>query len=81
MSDIHDDFFKDPDQLNVHISNTLSEAVNVLEGEANILKDVKDGELPNSHLVSTRINLLKQKNLLKELRKLLSFYKNNPVAN
>jgi len=77
-----DDFFKDPDQLNVHVSNTLSEAVHALEKEADKLKDIRDGELANSHLTSSRINLLEQKNLLNELRELLrSLWKNKTNAN
>ena len=73
---------KDPDELNVHISNTLGEAVHALENEANKLTDIRDGELDNSHLTSSRINLLEQKNLLKELRELLrSTWKNKPSGN
>jgi len=77
-----DDLFKDPDQLNVYISNTLGKAVHVLENEADKLTDIRDGEFDNSHLTSSRINLLEQKNLLKELRELLrSTWKNKPSAN
>ena len=73
---------KDPDELNVFISNTLGEAVYVLENEADKLKDIRDGELNNSHLTSSRINLLEQKNLLKQLREILrSTWKNKSSAN
>ena len=73
---------KDPDELNVLISNTLGEAVYVLENEAKKLSDIRDGGLDNSHLTSSRINLLEQKNLLKQLREILrSTWKNKTSAN
>tara|TARA_R110000803_G_scaffold37919_1_gene81882 strand:+ start:359 stop:589 length:231 start_codon:yes stop_codon:yes gene_type:complete len=73
---------KDPDKLNVYISNTLGEAVYALENEAKKLTDIRDGVLDNSHLTSSKINLLEQKNLLKELREILrSTWKNKPSAN
>jgi hypothetical protein len=69
---INDDFFKPHERmLEFFTKNTLSEAIYSIENETAKLKDVHCDKLPISHLVSIRIELLKQKNKLKQLEKLM----------
>jgi len=69
---INDDFFKPHERmLEFFTKNTLNEAIYSIENETAKLKDVHCDKLPISHLVSIRIELLKQKNKLKQLEKLM----------
>ena len=58
--------------LECEVSNSCGEAAFIMRGEANIVKAVKDGKLPISHLKSTRKNLLRQARMMQELQDLMS---------
>ena len=57
--------------LQCEVANTLSKAIWVIENEAIILKDIKDGKLPISDLAATKRSLLKQVKEMKELHDLM----------
>ena len=57
--------------LQCEVANTLSKAIWVIENEAILLKDIKDGILPISDLAATKRSLLQQVKKMKELHDLM----------
>ena len=70
---IHDDFFGPHERtLEFFTKNVLYETIDCIEEEAAKLKDIHSEDLSITHLVSIRIELLKQKNKLKQLEEIMS---------
>ena len=78
---MHDDLFNDPDGLEQYITRTLVDVIFNIEEQTAKLKDISNGDLSNTHLVSTRIKLQEQKNELKVLNKVMkaAFKKNSAI--
>ena len=78
---MHDDLFNDPDKLEQYITRTLVDVIFNIEEQTAKLKDISNGDLSNTHLVSTRIKLQEQKNELKMLNKVMkaAFKKNSAI--
>lgn len=58
--------------LEFFTKNLLNETIDCIEEEAAKLKDVHSGDLSISYLISIRIELLNQKNKLKQLEEIMS---------
>jgi len=58
--------------LQCEVANTLVKAIYVIENEAILIKDVKNGKLPISDLAAIKRSLLQQVKKMKELHDLMS---------